>query len=161
MGGHIYLGHFNEEERTMIDQNVGSKVIIDVSMSLDGYIAASHLTAEAPLGAGGERLHEWVTDSEDNRNRSLLEEAGNSLGAVITGRVTYDAYIPWWGEDGTTGAARKPVFVLTHQVPKSVPELGVYTYVTDGIESILKKAKRAANGKDVCVMGGANVAQQF
>ncbi|WP_218033662.1 dihydrofolate reductase family protein [Paenibacillus lautus] len=102
-----------------------------------------------------------VMDSEDSRNRKLLEEAGQKLGAVITGRVTYNDSIPWWGADRPIGPARRPVFVLTHQVPEKVPENGVYTYVMNGMESALEQAKKAADGKVVCIMGGADVAQQF
>lgn len=144
----------------MTNKNTISKVVLDISMSLDGFVTASNCTAEEPMGTGGERLHEWVMDSEDNRNRKLLEEAGKSLGAVITGRVTYEDSLPWWGANGPTGPARIPVFVLTHQVPENVPEDGVYTYV-DGIESALAQAKKAADGKIVTVMGGADTAQQL
>src|SRR5699024_4120870 len=117
--------------------------------------------AEEPMGAGGHLLHDWVMDSGDSRNRKLLEESGQNLGAVITGRVTYDDSIPWWGENGPTGLARIPVFVLTHQVPENVPKNGVYSYVTNGIESALEQTKVVADGKDICIMGGANVFQQF
>lgn len=144
----------------MTNHNKNSKVVFDISMSLDGFVTASDRSAEEPMGAGGERLHEWVMDSEDSRNRKLLEEAGKKLGAVITGRVTYEDSLPWWGANGPTGPARIPVFVLTHQVLENVPENGVYTYV-NGIENALEQAKKAANGKVVSVMGGADTAQQF
>ncbi|SDQ07147.1 dihydrofolate reductase family protein [Virgibacillus salinus] len=144
----------------MTNNSTKSKVVFDISMSLDGFIAASNRSADEPMGAGGERLHGWVMDDEDSRNRKLLEEAGNGLGAVITGRVTYDDSLRWWGANGPTGPARIPVFVLTHQTPENVPENSVYTYV-NGIESALEQAKKAANGKVVSVMGGADTAQQF
>jgi dihydrofolate reductase len=112
------------------------------------------------LGDGGQRLHEWAF-GEDERNRELLEEAVNFVGAVIAGRRTYDLSIPWWGVDGPAGPARVPVFVVTHAEPKEVPEGGVYTFVTDGIERALEEAKTAAGDKDVAVMGGAEIGQQF
>jgi dihydrofolate reductase len=144
----------------MTNHNMKSKVVFDISMSLDGFITSSNRSAEEPMGAGGERLHEWVMDSEDSRNRKLLEEAGKNLGAVITGRVTYEDSLPWWGANGPTGPARIPVFVLTHQVPENAPENGVYTFV-NGIESALEQAQKAADGKVVTIMGGADTAQQF
>jgi len=75
-----------------------TKVIFDISMSLDGFVTASNVRPEEPLGDGGRRLHEWAF-GEDERNRELLEEAVNFVGAVIAGRRTYDLSVPWWGAD--------------------------------------------------------------
>jgi dihydrofolate reductase len=136
-----------------------TKVIFDISMSLDGFVTASNVRPEEPRGDGGQRLHEWAF-SEDDRNRELLVEAVNSMGAVIAGRRTYDFSVPWWGTDGPTGPARVPVFVIIHTKPEEVPEGGVYTFVTDGIESALEQAKAAAGDQDVAVMGGADIGQQ-
>ena len=135
-------------------------VIFDMSMSLDGFVTASNVRPEAPLGDGGQRLHEWAF-GDDERNRELLAEAMNSIGAVIAGRRTYDLSVPWWGADGPAGPARVPVFVVTHAEPEEVPEGGVYTFVTDGTESALKQAKVVAEDKDVAVMGGAEIGQQY
>jgi dihydrofolate reductase len=137
-----------------------SKVIFDISMSLDGFVTASNVRPEEPMGDGGQRLHEWAF-GEDERNRELLAEAVNFVGAVIAGRRTYALSVPWWGADGPTGPARVPVFVVTHAEPEEVPEEGVYTFVTDGIESALEQAKMAAGDKDVAVMGGAEMGQQY
>jgi len=81
--------------------------------------------------------------------------------AVITGRDTYDTSVPSWGPDGPSGPARRPVFVVTHGAPAESPEGGVYTFVTDGIESELEQAREAAGKQDVCVMGGASIGQQY
>jgi dihydrofolate reductase len=137
-----------------------SKVIFDISMSLDGFVTASNVRPEEPMGDGGQRLHEWAF-GEDERNRELLAEAVNFVGAVIAGRRTYALSVPWWGADGPTGPARVPVFVVTHAEPEEVTEGGVYTFVTDGIESALEQAKMAAGDKDVAVMGGAEMGQQY
>ncbi|MGC1166479.1 MAG: dihydrofolate reductase family protein [Solirubrobacterales bacterium] len=59
------------------------------------------------------------------------------------------------------GAQRQPLIVVTHEEPAEVPENSVYTFVTDGIESALERARAAADGKDVAIMGGANIAQQY
>jgi dihydrofolate reductase len=112
------------------------------------------------LGDGGERLHERAF-GEDETNRQLMEEALGSLGAVITGRQNYEDSLPWWGADGPTGPARRPVFVVTHEAPKESPEAGVYTFVTDGIETALGQAREVAQGQDVTVMGGAKIGQQY
>jgi dihydrofolate reductase len=137
-----------------------TKVIFDMSMSLDGFVTASNVRPEEPMGDGGQRLHEWAF-GDDERNRELLAEAVNAIGAVIAGRRTYDLSVPWWGADGPAGPARVPVFVVTHAEPEEVPEGGVYTFVTDGIESALEEAKAAAGDKDVAVMGGAEIGQQY
>ena len=137
-----------------------AKVIFDISMSLDGFVTASNVRPEEPLGEGGQRLHEWAF-GEDERNRELLTEAVDAVGAIIAGRGTYDLSVPWWGADGPTGPARVPVFVLTHAEPEDAPEGGVYTFVTDGIERALEEAKAAAGDQDVAVMGGAHIGQQY
>jgi dihydrofolate reductase len=137
-----------------------SKVVFDISMSLDGFITASNQTPEEPMGKGGEKLHEWAFDSADERDREVLVRGVGGTGAVIAGRRTYDDSIPWWGPDGPTGPARLPVFVVSHSTPDNVPEGGVYSFV-DGIEAALARAKAAAGGKGVTVMGGASMAQQY
>jgi dihydrofolate reductase len=137
-----------------------TKVIFDISMSLDGFVTASNVRPEEPMGDGGQRLHEWAF-GKDERNRELLAKAVDAVGAVIAGRRTYDLSVPWWGANGPAGPARVPVFVVSNSEPKDVPEGGVYTFVTEGIESALEEAKAAAGDKDVAVMGGASVGQQY
>jgi len=137
-----------------------TSVIFDISMSLDGFVTAANVRPEEPLGDGGQRLHEWAF-GEDERNRELLAEAVNFVGAVSAGRRTYDLSVTSWGADGPAGPARVPVFVVTHAEPGDVPEGGVYTFVTDGIESALQQAKAAAGEKTVAVMGGAEIGQQY
>ena len=66
-----------------------AKVIFDISISLDGFVTASNVRPEEPLGEGGQRLHEWAF-GEDERNRELLTEAVDAVGAIIAGRGTYD-----------------------------------------------------------------------
>jgi dihydrofolate reductase len=135
-----------------------TKVIFDMSTSLDGFVKASKATPEQPLGEDGEQLHEWVF-GEDERDREVLAR-GESLGALICGRRTYDDSVRWWGADGPTGERRLPVFVVTHEAPEESPEGGVFTFVTDGIEGALERAKAAAGDKDVAV-SGADVGQQL
>ena len=138
------------------------KVIYDISMSLDGFIAGANARPEAGwagLGDGGERLHDWGFNSADPRNREIEEALLATTGAVIVGRTTYNLSIPNWGADGPTGAARVPMIVVSHSVPRDIPDGGVYTFV-DSIEAALETAKKAAGDKDVVIQGG-NIAQQF
>jgi dihydrofolate reductase len=137
-----------------------SKVIFDISMSLDGFMTAANVSPDQPTGDGGEQLVQWAF-SEDERSSRLLRDAVADLGAVVAGRRTYDSSVRWWGADGPSGPARRPVFVVTHEAPKETPAGGVYTFVTGGIEQALHMAKAAAAGKNVCVMGGADIGQQY
>lgn len=135
-------------------------LVLDISISLDGFITAGGQTPEEPMGAGGEQLHTWAFGS-DETNRKYLEDAVGGLGAIITGRKNYDDAIPGWRADGPTGPARRPVIVLTHEAPTESPENGVYTFVTTGIEDALAQARAAAGDGVVAVMGGADVARQY
>jgi dihydrofolate reductase len=137
-----------------------SKVTFDMSMSLDGFVTATGITPEEPVGEGGQRLTEWAMGA-DAANQEILAAAVGEAGAFIAGRRTYDTSLPWWGADGPTGLARVPLFVVTHRAPEDAPEGGVYTFVTDGIETALRQAREAAGGKDIAVMGGADIGRQF
>ena len=131
------------------------KVIYDISMSLDGFIAGANVRPEAGwagLGDGGERLHDWGFNSADPRNREIVEALLAATGAVIVGRTTYNLSIPNWGADGPTGAARVPTVIVSHSVPQDIPDGGVYTFV-DSVEAALEAAKKAAGDKDIVVTG--------
>ena len=137
-----------------------SKVVFVISMSLDGFITAANRRPEEPMGDGGLVLVEWAM-SDDQHSRKVLEEGIAEAGAVIAGRETYDTSLAWWGPDGPTGPARRPVFVVTHQAPTEAPEGGVYSFVTGGIHSALEQAGAAAGERTIAVMGGASIGQQF
>jgi dihydrofolate reductase len=136
------------------------KVVFDISMSLDGFMTAAGQRADEPMGEGGQRLVEWAFGA-DERDRAVLTDGVASVGAVIAGNRTYATSLPWWGADGPTGSARLPVFVLCRKAPEEVPEGGVYTFVTEGIERALEQARDAAGDKGVTVMGGAETGQQY
>jgi dihydrofolate reductase len=130
-------------------------VVIDMSMSLDGYIAAPNDSPEQGLGEDGMRLHNWAFEDPAVLEQvfgKVLEETG----AVIMGRRTYDNSIPAWGDKGPLGEV--PCFVVTHEPPASAG--AVFTFVTDGIESALAKAQEAAAEKRIGLTGG-DVGRQF
>jgi dihydrofolate reductase len=130
-------------------------VVIDMSMSLDGYIAAPNDTPEQGLGEDGMRLHNWMFEDPSVFERvfgNLHEETG----AVIMGRRSYDNSIEAWGGKGPLGDV--PCFVVTHR--EFEPPDPLFTVVTDGIESALAKAQAAAGDKRIGLMG-ANLDQQF
>ena len=138
------------------------KVVLHMSMSLDGFIAGPNVDVERPMGDGGERLHEWLsTGGEgDPRDAEVASEmfATETTGAVVMGRRTFDVGEGPWGDDGTFGL---PCFVLTHTPAETlVKGATTFTFVTDGIDSALAQAKAAAGDKHINLMG-ANTAQQF
>jgi dihydrofolate reductase len=130
-------------------------VVIDMSMSLDGYIAAPNDNPEQGLGEDGMRLHNWAFDDP-----SVFEEVFGNLieetGAVIMGRRSYDNSIEAWGGKGPLGEV--PCFVVTHSTIEGTDP--VFTVVTDGIEPALAKAQETAGDKRIGLMG-ANIDQQF
>ena len=157
------------------------RVVLDISTSLDGFIAGPNPTLEEPLGQGGERLHEWVIalaswrrshgleGGEEDADSERLAEEIESTGAVVMGRRMFSGGAGpweddpkargWWGDDPPF---RKPVFVVTHHEREPL-ELGetTFTFVTDGVGAAVEQARAAAGDKDVLVAGGASVAQQI
>lgn len=130
-----------------------------ISMSLDGYIAGENVGPDEPLGVGGLALHEWMADGSVETDK-VFAEGGANLGAVVCGRLTYDLSIPWWKENGPTGEARLPVIVISDEQPDSILPNGVYIFVKDE-NAAFEMAKKAAQGKDISVMGGAKTIQKF
>src|SRR3954470_16548488 len=157
-----------------------SKVWFDISMSLDGYVAGPDPREEAPLGDGGEALHEWVFGlqswkeahglgcGERRPDDDIVAESIARQGASIMGRGMFgggpgpwgdEPWNGWWGDDPPF---HHPVFVLTHHAREPL-ELGdtTFHFVTDGIDSALEQAKDVAGDQDVAIGGGASVAQQY
>jgi dihydrofolate reductase len=138
------------------------KVVLHMSMSLDGYIAGPNVGVDRPMGEGGERLHEWLSTGShsDPRDAEVAAEmfATATTGAVVMGMRTFTVGEGPWGDDGTFAM---PCFVLTHE-PKETLVRGAttFTFVTDGIDSALAQANAAAGDKDINLMG-ADTAQQF
>jgi dihydrofolate reductase len=159
-----------------------SRLRLRISKSLDGFVAGPHQSLKDPLGVGGERLHEWVfplavwravhgqQGGEVNESSRVVEEGQANIGATIMGRNMFgghpgpwDAAKPWNGWWGPNPPFHHPVFVLTHhpRAPLALEGGTTFTFVTEGIESALEQARRAAGGKDVALAGGAKAAQQY
>jgi dihydrofolate reductase len=133
-----------------------SRVIADVSMSLDGFIAGPNVGVEVPMGEGGEILHDWLSAS--GVDAEIARELSETAGATVVGRRMFDVGVGEWKDTPYPA----PCFVLTHEDREElVMKSGTFTFVTDGIKSALEQAKEAAGEKDVIVMGGANIIQQF
>jgi dihydrofolate reductase len=130
-------------------------VVFDVNLSLDGFVAAAGITADQPLGERGEILSRWASGPDVART----PKPPSTAGALISGRRTYDLALPDWGAGGPHPPT--PVFVITHAVPEASPPDSVYTFVTNGIEAALERARAAAGDRDVRIMGGAAIGQQY
>ena len=130
-------------------------VVIDMSMSLDGYIAAPNDTPEQGLGEDGMRLHNWMFD-DPSVFEEVFGDVTEKTGAVIMGRRSYDNSIDAWGGKGPIEGV--PCFVVTHRA-FDVPD-PIFTVVPDGIESALAKAREVAGNKEIGLMG-ANLDQQY
>ena len=133
------------------------KVVLTITMSLDGFIAGPNANSTNPLGDGGERLHDWIFKTKTDIDAKILEELMETSGAVIVGGRTYhDAIDNAWR--GVTPFSI-PAIVLTKRVQKG-PKKG-FSFVTEGIEAALAQAKSVAGNKNVWIMGGATIIQQF
>ena len=137
------------------------KVILDQSVSLDGFSAGPNVGVGNPMGDGGEALHAWMW-SEGGRTGSggeVLEDLFAGAGAVVVGRRMFDFGEEPWGDDPPF---HRPVFVVTHRPKATVEKQGgtTYTFVTDGLEGALARARATAGERDVVVLGGAAVIQQ-
>ncbi len=135
------------------------KVIIDISMSLDGFVTGPNDGPGNGLGDGGRVLHEWAFNPTNEERIALFEEPVQTLGACVLGRRTFDIAEGAWGDHTPFGAA--PVFVLTHRLHETLARgATTFIFVTDGLESALQQALAAAEGKNVSLMG-ASVSQQY
>ena len=159
-----------------------SKLRLKISMSLDGFVAGLSQSVENPLGIGGMRLHQWVfplkawramqglEGGEVNESTAVVEESLANIGATVMGRNMFgghpgpwDPAKPWNGWWGDNPPFHHSVFVLTHHAREPLALEGgtTFRFVTEGIDAALEQARRAANGKDVSLAGGARAAQQY
>ncbi|MFI6318038.1 dihydrofolate reductase family protein [Nonomuraea sp. NPDC050556] len=129
-----------------------SKVVLDVSVSLDGFTAGPNVRQAEPMGDGGERLHMWMADDEQVR-----QEVDASVGATIIGRRTFDLGLEPWGGTPWPGV---PGFVVTHRTREDLVGDNGGTFAFDGLEAAVRRAKAAAGDKAVLVLG-ADVARQL
>ena len=159
-----------------------SKLRCHISMSLDGFVAGPNQSQENPLGEGGERLHEWVfalsawreahgrQGGEVNESARIFEDSRQNVGAGVMGRNMFgpvgggswsgEEWTGWWGEDPPY---HYPVFILTHHARDPVEMKGgtTFHFITDGVESALQQAKKAAGDADVMLWGGAQVINEY
>jgi dihydrofolate reductase len=154
---------------------------VNITMSLDGYVAGPHQSLEHPLGVGGEALHDWAIRTrawreahgreggETGLDHDQITRAQENVGAVIMGRNMFgpvrgpwadEAWRGWWGDEPPFHV---PVFVLTHHAREPLEMAGgtTFHFVTEGAEAALERARQAAAGRDVAIGGGADTIRQY
>jgi len=133
------------------------KVILNVSMSLDGYIAGPNHSVSKGMGEGGERLHHWMFNNTHPIDAAVLKEIFDTSGAFLMGRRWFDHGENVWGPS----PFNMPVFVVTHRKKASVVTGNTsFHFITDGLESAVRQAKAAAGDKNVTT-GGADLPRQL
>ena len=134
------------------------KTFIDITMSIDGFVAAEGVDLAHPLGNGGDCIHDWIFKNSDATDQMIVQEMFLTAGAFVMGRRTFDVGEAHWGEDGTFHV---PCFVVTHRRRQTFTKGQTsFIFVVDSIRTAIEMAKLAAGDKDVCVMGGASIVQQ-
>lgn len=144
------------------------QVIVDITMSLDGYVTAAGADPQHGLGVDGEPLHDWVFNHAP-LNQKVLDDMYARSGAVIMGRRLFDVIDgpDGWNDEVGYGAERDqtvappPMFVMTHSAPDTWRLGDRFTFVTDGLHSAVDKARAAAGKKDVVIMGGGETCHAF
>jgi dihydrofolate reductase len=128
-----------------------TKLRLNITMSLDGYVAGPNQSVTHPLGEGGEQLHEWAFATRTFRavhgmeggatgpDDDIAAEYFHNVGATIMGRHMFGGgngpwgdkpWNGWWGDDPPF---HMPVFVLTHHARKPLEMEGgtTFHFVTD------------------------------
>jgi dihydrofolate reductase len=158
-----------------------TQIVLDISMSVDGFVAGPNPTLEDPLGKNGMLLHEWIfglatwrsqhghEGGARNADDEIVARGLATLGAGVIGRKMFSGgsgpwdddpnAAGWWGDEPPFGV---PIFVVTHHPRETARfENGTsFSFVTEGVEAAVAQAREAAAGKDVRIGGGASVATQ-
>jgi dihydrofolate reductase len=145
-------------------------VLVDLSISLDGFIAGPNDDVEG--------LHDWLFSGDTplrgrsasvllgregfktaGPNTEVLEESFTTTGAVVMGRRWFDVGEQPWGDNPPFHV---PVFVVTHRARPTITKgETTFTFVTDGVESAVRQAKAAAGERKNVTVGAAKTAQQL
>jgi dihydrofolate reductase len=158
-----------------------TQVLLELTMSLDGFVAGPETTLEDPLGRGGMALHEWafrlaswraahgLDGGEVDPDDELVARTLARTGSVVMGRRMFSGGAGPWQDDpnadswfGENPPFHVPVFVVTHHARAPLAKDGgtTFHFVTDGVEAAVAQARAAAGERDVHVSGGAAIAQQ-
>ena len=134
------------------------------SMSLDGFIAdenndASRVFAWMTMGSTEVKVSSGEKDYDlkmSEKGAERFEQAPKTIGAIISGRGMFDTAHAWGGKH----PMGVPVVILTHTIPQEWTSSPSFTFVTDGFDAALAKAREIAGDKTIAV-GGADITRQF
>ncbi len=155
------------------------KLKLQMTMSLDGYVAGPGQSLESPMGEGGQGLHAWAFATHNFRSKHGMGDGGETgidndhvnwdenVGASIMGRNMFgpvrgpwdEPWDGWWGDEPPF---HHDVFVLTHHPRESLSLSDTtFHFVTGGIDEALGRAREAAGPLDISIGGGAETARRF
>jgi dihydrofolate reductase len=125
-----------------------TKLKLNITMSLDGYVAGLNQSVDHPLGKDGNELHKWLLDLRTfhamhgteggvtGPDDDIAAEMFENIGATIMGRHMFGGgdgpwgdqpWTGWWGENPPY---HMPVFVLTHHLRKSLEMQGEQHFIS-------------------------------
>jgi dihydrofolate reductase len=141
-----------------------TKVVADISVSLDGFVTGPDPGVGRGLGRGGAGLHTWALEP-DAIDKAVLEETVAATGVVLMGRRLFDIVDApdGWNDEmgyGAGLAAEPPVLVVTRNPPEKVRLADRMTFVVDGIASAVAKGIAIADDRDVVIMGGGETVRR-
>lgn len=155
-------------------------VLLEMTMTVDGFVTAPGMSRDHPLGVGGERVHEWIlglfgptpepkgiipeqsgaiVGSLEQVDRLIAARIFNRTGAFVMGRRTFEAGEQLWGE--RTVFALRPCFVVTDR-PRDPIMRGRsrFEFVTQGVREAIRRAGLVASAAPVTVLGNASIARE-
>ena len=145
------------------------RVVFNMTVSLDGFVAGPNDGPENGLGDGGDALFNWYFSGEAEvpisdgqmvlkvspQSAEIIRESMSNYGAGVWGRKTFNIAHAWSGHPPGS-----PAVIVTHSIPQEwVYEGSPFIFVTDGVESTIRQAKQVAGDKDV-VICTASILQQ-
>jgi len=145
------------------------RVVFNMTVSLDGFVAGPNDGPENGLGEGGDALFNWYFSGEAEvpisdgqmvlkvspQSAEIIRESMSNYGAGVWGRKTFNIAHAWSGHPPGS-----PAVIVTHSIPQEwVYEGSPFIFVTDGVESTIRQAKQVAGDKDV-VICTASILQQ-
>lgn len=142
-----------------------TEVVADITVTLDGFVAAPGVDLEHGLGVGGEPIHRWAVEDVTPADQAVLDAAVARTGCVVQGRVLFDIIDgpDGWSDEMSYGRhgldELPPVVVVTHRAPETWRLGERFRFATDGIEDAIAQARELAGDQDVVIMGGAGVIQ--